>query len=641
MTSRLRSSDAGQCHVPRLESIAMSTTRTLQNHRRLRFSPMMIYPLLDWFIPSRVHENSELQQRARMFLISHLFGPFLGHTITIYLYLLDPAPDHALWVLAASISLFLCFPFALKWTGWYNTLAVLSVQNLIFAILWGCYHYGGLSSPFLPWLLTVPLLAFFYLGSAAKQRLLVLSLIAFNFCAFYLAYAQTHSFPQHIPLSEASGIGIISSLCAAVYVSIMALYYGNVVASQSELEREVRRHLATARQLQEAKAEAERANKAKSEFLAKMSHELRTPLNAVIGYSEMLLEEAEESGSDDQTPDIKRILRAGKHLLTLVSSVLDLSKLEAGKMELFPERFELGRLIDDVRTASHEEVAAYANRLVVECPDPQAMLETDMAKLRQAVTNIVNNAAKFTRGGVVTLTARIVSGFVEVAVRDTGMGIRRENLADLFQNFGESKGATASKYGGTGLGLALSQKLCRLMGGDIEVESELNKGSCFTVRVPVTLRLGQDQAAADDQDSPHADSAEGSRTVLVIESDDSATDALHQILSRAGYHTIVARTAAESLELARSSKPGVILLGALTPEEDGWVVLQALKANNTLRSCPVILLTAHHDAGKGRAFGASGQLTKPVDRDQLLRALRSVRTGTEHQDFGQTPTHRA
>ncbi len=617
----------------------MRMNQTLEGHGAQRLSPAMIYPIIDWFIPPSVKENSELQQRARMFLISHLFGPFLGHTITVYLYLLDPAPNYALWVLAASISLFLSFPFALKWTGLYNTLAVLSVQNLIFAILWGCYHYGGLSSPFLPWLLTVPLLAFFYLGSAAKQRLLVLSLIAFNFGGFYVAYAQAHSFPEHIPLSELSGIGIISTLCAAVYVSIMALYYGNIVASQSELEREVRRHLATARQLQEAKAESERANKAKSEFLAKMSHELRTPLNAVIGYSEMLLEEAEESGADEQTSDIKRILTAGKHLLILVSSVLDLSKLEAGKMELFPERFELGHLVDEVRTSCEEEIAAYGNRFVIDCPDRKAILETDMAKLRQAITNIVNNAAKFTRAGVVTLTAHAANGSAEIAVRDTGVGIRHDNLADLFQNFGESKGATASKYGGTGLGLALSQKLCRLMGGDIEVESELGKGSRFTIRVPLTLRAGRKDAGVEnDSGSAHPNAVD---TILVIDSDPSVTSLLHQILSKEGYHAVAAHSAEEGLALAPAVRPGAVLLGALVPETDGWLVLQRLKSNEMLRSCPVILLTAHQDAAKGRAFGASGHLIKPVDRDQLVRALRSLRPGNEAEDLGNALSDRA
>jgi signal transduction histidine kinase/ActR/RegA family two-component response regulator len=599
----------------------------------------MIYPILDWFIPTGVKENAELLQRARMFLISHLFGPFLGHTITVYLYVIDPSPNYALWVLAASISLFLGFPFALRWTGLYNTLAVLSVQNLIFAILWGCYHYGGLSSPFLPWLLTVPLLAFFYLGSAAKQRLLVLSLIAFNFAGFYVAYAQTHSFPEHIPLSELSGIGIISTLCAAVYVSIMALYYGNVVASQSELEREVRRHLATARQLQDAKAEAERANRAKSEFLAKMSHELRTPLNAVIGYSEMLLEEAEESGADEQTSDIKRILSAGKHLLTLVSSVLDLSKLEAGKMELFPERFDLGRLIDDVRAACQEDIEAHANRLVIECPDRRAVLETDMAKLRHAVINIVNNAAKFTRGGTVTISARTIGGVTEIAVHDTGIGIRQENLADLFQNFGESKGATASKYGGTGLGLALSQKLCRLMGGDIAVQSELGKGSCFTIRVPMTLRAVLEQVS--DESLEAADGLGEANTILIIDSDPVVTDTLRQILAKAGYEPITAATASGGLLSARSARPSAILLGSLMPEADGWLVLQGLKSNDMLRACPVILLTAQQDAAKGRAFGASGHLIKPVDRDQLLRALKSVRSGPDDQALGSSRLERA
>jgi len=596
---------------------------TVELQRKPGISPTMIYPVLDWFIPAKVHENGEMQQRARMFLISHIFGPFLGHVITVYLYLLDPAPDYALWVLAGSITIFWAFPFALKWTGLYNTLAVLSVQNLIFAILWGCYHYGGLSSPFLPWLLTVPLLAFFYLGSGGRQRLLVLSLIGVNFGGFYFAYTEALTFPVHIPLAELSGIGIISTLAAAVYVSIMALYYGNIVASQSELEREVRRHLATARQLQDAKAEAERANRAKSEFLAKMSHELRTPLNAVIGYSEMLLEEAQAAGSDEQTTDIKRIHSAGKHLLTLVSGVLDLSKLEAGKMEIFPERFELRALIDEIAAACGPEIKSYNNQLIIDCPARRAgdnglVVETDMAKLRQALTNIVHNATKFTRNGTVTITGRVDAGWIEVKVRDTGMGIRKENLANLFQNFGESEGATASKYGGTGLGLALSQKLCRLIGGDISVESELGKGSCFTVRVPKTIKNLAETLALDED---RREGSDGGNRILIIDDDPQDCDLLSRIVAKEGYAPLIAHNAEEGMRKVRELLPAVILLDIIMPDGDGWKLLETLKADAELGSYPVILVTAHHDFAKGRALGASAHLLKPVDREVLLRTI--------------------
>ncbi len=451
---------------------------------KARVAPTMIYPVLDWFIPERLKAESALHQRARMFLISHIFGPFLGNTISVYLFLLDQTPDSALAVLAASITAFWIFPFLLRWTGWYNMLAVLSVQNLIFAIIWGCYHYGGISSPFLPWLVTVPLLAFFYLGSGVWQRILVLGLLTGNLIAFYLIYASGIAFPEHIPLSELSGIGLISTLCAAVYVSMMALYYANIVVSQSELEHEVLRHLATARQLQSAKIEAERANKAKSEFLAKMSHELRTPLNAVIGYSEMLLEDAQAAGREDQTSDIGKINSAGKHLLSLVTDVLDLSKLEAGRMELYPETIRLEGVVGEIAAGSQTCVVANGNRFVVECSDPDAVVEVDRAKVRQAVTNLVTNAGKFTRNGTVALRASVDDGWISISVRDTGVGISPENLRNLFQNFAEAEGATSSKYGGTGLGLPICQKICRLMGGDVTVESELGRGSCFTICIP-------------------------------------------------------------------------------------------------------------------------------------------------------------
>src|SRR5258706_4633312 len=418
----------------------------------LRFpsiSPTMIYPFLDWFIPAKIKKEKGAHQRARMFLISHLFGPFLGNTITVYLFVLEESPDSALAILAGAISAFWLYPFALRLTGWYNLLAVLSVQNLIFAIGWGCYQYGGVSSPFLPWLLTVPLLAFFYLGSGVWQRCLVLGILALNLAVFYMIYTRGITVSVNVPLARLSGIGIISTMSAAIYVSMMALYYANIVASQSELEREVLRHLTTARQLQDAKIEAERANKAKSEFLAKMSHELRTPLNAVIGYSEMLLEDAEAAGRKQQSGDIRKIYSAGKHLLTLVSDVLDLSKLEAGKMELFNESIELPGLIDEIVADGRRGIEANGNQLIVDCPSDLGTANIDAAKFRQAIANVIGNAGKFTRNGTVTLSVMIRDGWINIMVRDTGIGISPEYLANLFQNFGESEGETSSKYGGS------------------------------------------------------------------------------------------------------------------------------------------------------------------------------------------------
>src|SRR5229473_5261876 len=245
---------------------------------------------------------------------------------------------------------------------------------------------------------------------------------------------------------------------------------------------------------------ADTANRSKSIFLAKMSHELRTPLNAVIGFSEILLENVELSeGAEHKKSDLKRINAAGKHLLSLVTDVLDLSKIESNSIELKIEQFELKTMIHEVIANVQPTIAERGNRLLVRCPDDLGIVSTDQTKLRQATLNLMSNAAKFTRDGTITLSVQRrksqAGDWIEIQVLDSGIGIARSDIGRLFQNFGQANRATSKKYGGTGLGLALSQKLCALLGGGISATSELGQGSCFSIRVLAWMR---EQQSADE-----------------------------------------------------------------------------------------------------------------------------------------------
>jgi signal transduction histidine kinase len=271
---------------------------------------------------------------------------------------------------------------------------------------------------------------------------------------------------------------------------MMALYYSKIFASQAELEVEVRGHLTTAAELRSAMAEAERAGAAKSAFLAKMTHELRTPLNAVIGYSQMLLEDAEAEGDTQTRVDLEKIHTAGQHLLQLVTDVLDLAKIEAGKMELYNERINVTVLIERAVASCKDLATSNGDKLSVQLDDRLGTIVCDVRKLEQVVTHVLRNAAKFTRNGRITVSARrkhMVQGDkIVVSVRDNGPGISRDSIPELFEQFSVATDSTPTKYGGAGLGLALSLKLCRLMGGNIEVASELGVGSCFTITIPAS-----------------------------------------------------------------------------------------------------------------------------------------------------------
>jgi signal transduction histidine kinase len=300
-----------------------------------------------------------------------------------------------------------------------------------------------------------------------------------------------YGFPELVPISELSQVGWLSILSATVYMSWMAIYYANVLSMRTELEVEADRHRATALRLQRAKEAAEKASRGKTIFLAKMSHELRTPLNAVIGYSDLLLEDGELDGaSESKLADLKRINSAGRHLLSLVTDVLDLSKIESDAMDLKVETFDLAGLVDEVIANARPLVERRQNRLVLDLDSNLGTLRTDPTKLRQAALNLLSNAAKFTERGTVTLEVhrdrKLAGDWVQIDVRDSGIGIAEGDLDKLFHDFAQATPTTSVQYGGTGLGLALSQRLCALMGGGISVKSELGRGSVFTIRIPAT-----------------------------------------------------------------------------------------------------------------------------------------------------------
>ncbi|WP_334380602.1 MULTISPECIES: sensor histidine kinase [unclassified Bradyrhizobium] len=455
-----------------------------------------VVKFIDWFVPAEAKLERSERELAQNFIFTHLFGPALSQSISLFLYLSDPHQGVACWTVITCIWLFWTLPFVYKTSGNLQLSALISVELLAFTSLFGAYFYGGVSSPFLPWLIVSLLLGFFYLS---ERPILVVGLFTFNILGFILAYLLW-GFPTLLSHEQLSTVGWISILSATIYMSWMAIYYANMITVGSELEREAERHRETAVRLREAKDRADEANRAKSIFLAKMSHELRTPLNAVIGFSEILLEGVEFEGKNSRKkPDLERINSAGKHLLSLVTDVLDLSKIESNHVELKIEQFDLNDMVREVVATVQPTVAEKKNKLVVRCPSNLGIVSTDQTKLRQAALNLLSNAAKFTEAGTIVLSAQRrkhqAGDWIEIQVQDTGIGISESEIGRLFQNFGQASQATSSKYGGTGLGLALSQKLCALMGGGISATSEPGRGSCFTIRV---LAWMTEQQPADE-----------------------------------------------------------------------------------------------------------------------------------------------
>ncbi len=390
-----------------------------------------------------------------------------------------------------------------------------------------------------------------------------------------------------------------------------------------ELDAARRAMLNILEDLEEAKQEAEEATKAKSFFLANMSHELRTPMNAILGYSEMLMEDAEDQGQEDFIPDLQKIHTAGKHLLGLINEILDLSKIEAGKMDLFLESFDVAGMINDVASTLQPLVEKNANTLQVHSAPDLGTMYADLTKVRQSLFNLLSNASKFTQNGTITLDAapllRDGARWIAFRVADTGIGMSPEQIDKLFQPFVQADASTSRKYGGTGLGMTITQHFTRMMGGEISVASEPGAGTTFTVLLPAEVKT-QPPVPVPQPEAAELTST-GLHTVLVIEDDPGARDLLTRFLTKEGYHVETAAGGEAGLRLARELHPDIITMDVMMPGMDGWAVLSALKANSELADIPVVMLTIADNKNLGYALGASDYLTKPIQRDRLLAIL--------------------
>ncbi|MDQ6742122.1 MAG: response regulator [Candidatus Dormibacteraeota bacterium] len=502
-----------------------------------------------------------------------------------------------------------------------------------------------------------------YLGGRGLLSLLVGAwLVVVIDCLFSLN--GTPFGTMMIPPWVISGLVVVAVPSATAYIFILLWQYSDrltkmLAITQSANAALRESELLLERRVEERTAELERANqeltksewelaiardqaleasRAKSVFLANMSHELRTPMNAIIGYSEMLEEEAQERDEQEFVSDLQKILSAGHHLLTLINSILDLSKIEAGKMDLYVEPFQVETVVADVVSTIRPLVQKNGNELQVSVDEAVGTMRADLTKLRQSLFNLLSNASKFTRQGSITLTVerQTLDGVdsITFAVRDSGIGMTPEELSKLFQAFSQARASTSQEFGGTGLGLVITRQFCQLMGGDVSVESESGKGTTFTIRLPAVV---SDQSIApvpeNAQTEPATrplesrpepapvDGAQSPGRILVIDDDPSVGDLVQRFLGKEGFHVVTAAGGEEGLRLAAEIHPDIITLDALMPGMDGWTVLSRLKADADLAAVPVIMLTMLDDKTLGFSLGASEFLTKPIHRDVLVATV--------------------
>jgi signal transduction histidine kinase len=442
--------------------------------------------LLDYFIPAEMQVNPEAHRRARMFMLSHVFGPVLGSVIPLYLVVMGISRDYRAGIFLASILAFWIYPFVLRWTGRYQTLALISVQNLIFCVLWACYSFGAMASPFVPWILLFPLLAFLYLPPTGWVRNVLLLQIFGSLAIFLTMVVNGYAFPE-TDLHEFQVIGMISMASVAVYFAMMSLYFAKMFHEQREFSRELNGLVSTSDNVRNLTAAANQASAAKADFVASMSHELRTPLNAIIGYSQLLLEEAADEDDNESVADLGHVNKAGSDLLCLIDDILDYSRIEAGKM---PVNGSFSSVSENLPRWAPKLDAALGRRgyalTIVPGNGADFVFNTDWDALGGALRHLATGVAARTLGPhTITLTIEPNGlGGVTMALTEENPDAALIPEASFHDTFEHSDDASPTKYGGTGIEIALAHKFAQLIDGVIRPGHQLDGRAANLLIIP-------------------------------------------------------------------------------------------------------------------------------------------------------------
>ena len=377
-------------------------------------------------------------------------------------------------------------------------------------------------------------------------------------------------------------------------------------------------------EMEKARDEAIDAKGETSRFFANMSHELRTPLNAILGYGEMLSEDCEDLGYDDLLPDLKKITSAGTHLLSLINNILDISKIESGKMELYITSFEIEDVVDVIKDISAPLVSKNNNAFQTNIQDGIGAMRQDETKLRQCLSNLLSNAAKFTEAGTVTLevdaSLEKEIEMVSFKVIDTGEGMSEEGVGKVFEVYTQAERSTSAKHGGTGLGLPLSREMAQMMGGDITLTSELGVGSVFTLKLP--RDCPQDEHEVSDSVLEGIDDDE--KLVVLIDDDVTMHDLIKRTLNKIGLTLVGATDSEKGMQMVRETKPKLLLLDVLMPGRDGWSILRECKSDPELKDMPVIMVSQLNQDTLANSLGADDYITKPIDRELFLKTIKNI-----------------